>query len=316
MTVTTSTREKDLDPDILKFVQKMGEGYATNMTGPITNLTDRRALAEKVRTPFRTGGPVMASTENITVNDDFGVRIHIPNSGAGNGTLIYIHGGGWTIFSLDTHDRLMREYAERARCAVVGIDYALSPENRYPKALNQVLDCHEWLLANGEAHGLNVAKIAYGGDSAGGNLSLGAAMKARDEGRPMPHALLLNYAALGNEPLPSWERFNGDPYTLEAPEMIDFWRNYLGPEMEGDAYAFPLKGDVSGLPPAHLCIAECDILVDENKLLWQRLKAAGVAVDGEIYKGATHSFLEAVSMSSLSDRALQRASDWLRLSFA
>ena len=315
MTTTTTSLESDLDPDILRFAKKVAADYEANAIVGTPTLDTRRALAEKVRTPWRTGGPVMASTHDLMVNDDFAVRIHIPRSGPGNGTLLYIHGGGWTLFSVNTHDRLMREYAERAGCAVVGIDYALSPEHRFPKALNQVLDCHAWLIENGLRFGLNTSKIAYGGDSAGGNLSLGAAMKARDEEKKTPAALLLNYAALGKTPLPSWERYNGDPYTLEAPEMIEFWKNYLGPDMEGDAYAFPLTGDLHNLPPTYLCIAGCDILLDENLALRKALEDANNKVQGRVFEGATHSFLEAVSISALADEALQLSGNWLKDQF-
>ena len=106
-------------------------------------------------------------------------------------------------------------------------------------------------------------------------------------------------------------RFDGEPYMLSADEMRDFWRAYLGTESTEDPYARPLLADLTSLPPVHLCIAECDILVDENRELRDRLEQAGGRVSSKIYQGATHSFLEAVRVSALAERAVQDAADWL-----
>lgn len=127
----------------------------------------------------------------------------------------------------------------------------------------------------------------------------------------MPVALLLNYAALDTDPRPSYRRYDGPPYMLGVDEMSDFWVNYLGQPTTDDPYARPLLADLSGLPPVHLCIAECDILADQNTELATRLQAAGVEVSAVVYKGATHSFLEAINVSGCAERAIQAASGWL-----
>lgn len=313
MSVSPLPRTDDIDPDIRRFIETTtADSLALAAVAPPVTLTRRRAIAEQVRAPWTRGGPEMATTHMVSIGPDaLRTRIHIPESGPGNGTLLYLHGGGWTLFSIDTHDRLMREYADRTGCAVVGLDYSLSPEHRFPRALEEIDTCLAWIREYGADYGLQTGRIIIGGDSAGGNLSLSAAMRLRDRGEALPAGLLLNYAALDTDARPSYERYDGDPYMLGVDEMRDFWINYLGAPTTDDPYARPLLGDLTGLPPAHLCIAECDILLDQNTELAERLFEAGVAVSAKVYRGATHSFLEAASISDCARRALQEASDWM-----
>lgn len=312
ITFETLISAAEVDPEILDFVQKtMADSAALSGNMPVT-MTRRREIAEEVRTPWTRGGPEMAETRTLRIgNDNLRIRIYLPPSGAGEGTLLYLHGGGWVMFSIDTHDRLMREYAARTKCAVVGLDYSLSPEHRFPKALEDIDACLSWLRENGEQFGLKTKRIAIGGDSAGGNLSLATALRLRDRGDIIPSALILNYAALDTEIRRSYDVYDGEPYMLETDEMKAFWLDYLGKPTTDDPYARPLLADLQGLPPVHLCIAECDVLLDENLVLEQRLKEAGVEVSSIIYKGATHSFLEAVKSSACANRALEDASLWL-----
>tara|TARA_R110002020_G_scaffold226974_2_gene437534 strand:- start:60327 stop:61295 length:969 start_codon:yes stop_codon:yes gene_type:complete len=301
-----------IDPQILTFVEKTSAHFAALSGGHSVSINRRREIAEAVREPWVRGGPVMGHSQTYTIGPDaLRVRVHIPKSGAGNGTLYYLHGGGWVMFSVDTHDRLMREYADRAGCAVVGLDYSLSPEHRFPRALDDIDLCMRWLLTEGENLGLNINRIVLGGDSAGGNLSLATAMRMRDRGEDLPSGLLLNYAALDTDERPSYGLYDGDPYMLGASEMKAFWRDYLGSDQTKDPYARPLLGNLEGLPPVHLCIAECDILVDENRELRSRLLDAGGSVSAIEYSGATHSFLEAVGISSCADRAISESSVWI-----
>lgn len=302
----------DIDPDIRIFSEKTTADYEALSRGMAPSLARRREIVEQVRAPWSRGGPDMAQTRMVTFGAaNVRARIYVPRSGPGNGTLVYIHGGGWTVFSIDTHDRLMREYAERAGCAVVGLDYALSPKHKFPRALEDVDACWQWLSVFGAAEGLNVSRIAFGGDSAGANLSLGAALRMRDRGEALPTGLILNYAALDTQPRPSYKRYDGPPYMLGTDEMAAFWMNYLGAPTTRDPYAHPLLADLTGLPPMHLCIAECDILADENRELESRLIASDVDVTAIVYPGATHSFLEAVCISQCAELAIQNASDWL-----
>jgi acetyl esterase len=301
----------ELDPDIRIFHARTSADYARLSDGAPGDLARRRAIAERVRQPWVEGGPAMAHTETLSVGATR-IRIHRPSDAAALPALIYLHGGGWTIFSIDTHDRLMREYAARSGCAVVGIDYSLSPEARFPIALDEVAAVCAWLRDEGGAHGIDPARIALGGDSAGGNLALSSALRLRDAGRSA-QALLLNYGAFDTVTRGSHARYDGDAFMLTSSEMAEFWENYLGPTGAAeDPLARPLRADLHDLPPTYLCIAECDILLDENLEMAKRLRAASVAVDARVYPGATHSFLEAVGISALADRAIEEAARWLR----
>ncbi len=307
-----SATQNDLaDPDIRRFVDAINAAYAENGTPAGASMAVRRAVAERVRGPWREGGPIMAESHEI----DMGVRLrlHRPVADAKLPVMLYIHGGGWTLFSIDTHDRLMREYAARAGIAVLGIDYSLSPESKFPVALEECAAALDWITAQADALNLDAARVLIGGDSAGANLSVAACLLQRQRGRPLPAAMLLNYGAFAPERTPSYARFGGGDYSLEADEMDAFWASYVdGVEQLTDPLVAPLNADLTGLPPAFLAIAECDILADCNDAFASKLEAAGVPTRAVTYRGATHSFLEAVSIAPLAGRALDEQAAWIR----
>lgn len=321
MTDTTAAHDgSDIDPQIRAFVRRMGEAFAAHP--PLATVTPdaARRIAEQVRAPLTEGGPAMAEVREIEVAGPVrGVRVRLydpgPSGASGpNPALVYMHGGGWTMFSLDTHDRLMREYAARAGVVVAGVDYALSPEARFPQALNEVVAVVRHLLRDGARLGLDPARIALGGDSAGANLAVSAACVVRDlgEGEAM-RGLLLNYGVFSADlGTPSHRRYGGPAYMLSSEEMEFFWSRYTtAPEQRRDPRAVPLLAELAGLPPAFLVIPECDVLHDDSLAMADALRAAGVAVEARVYAGATHSFLEAVSMAEVAERAFAESSAWL-----
>ena len=313
MTNTATHHQDDVDPDIRRFIQITSADYAA-FSPPDGDVAARRKIALRVRERWSAGGPQMVGSADLTVGTrNVRIRIHRPTDSPNLPALVYLHGGGWTIFSIDTHDRLMREYAARSGCAVLGIDYSLSPEVRFPHALDEIASVLEWLFRAGPDHGLSKDTFALGGDSAGANLAVSTALKLVGRG-VQPRGLILNYGAFDTDQRrPSYHRYDGDRYMLTAPEMAEFWANYVGNNGHTeDVLARPLLASLKGLPPAFLCIPECDILLDESLEMARRLAAAGVEVDARLYKGATHSFLEAVSISPLADRALAEASAWLK----
>jgi acetyl esterase len=260
-----------------------------------------------VRAPWARGGPQMASITEQTVA---GVRVrwYDPGPPVEKPVLIYLHGGGWTLFSLDTHDRVMREYAARAGVMVVGIDYALSPEAKYPVALEQVVAVARFL-------GEHNARMAIGGDSAGANLALSACIRLRDEGHArLIRAMVLNYGVFERRSsAEARDRFGGAGNMLTSEEMESFWRNYLRDDRDADdPLVSPLRADLRGLPRTFLVVPELDLLTEQSLQLADRLAAAGVSVDLEIYRGAVHSFLEAVSIAPIADRAFDDTATWLR----
>lgn len=303
----------DLDADIRRFQQQVAASYGRYPAFASLPLPERRRIAEEVRAIWAAGGPEMWKTEEFRITPD-GVRIRIyrPDERAMAPALLYIHGGGWTMFSLDTHDRLMREYAARAGVVVIGVDYSLSPEAKFPTALDEIHQVVRWLRTHGATHGVDAARLGIGGDSAGANMSVATALRLRSAGEPPLAAMLLNYGAFDSGEHPSYRRYDGDTYNLTATEMAGFWAGYVRNEADlRDPLVSPIRADLAGLPPAFLAVAQCDILVDENIEMGRKLAEAGVETKVRVYPGAAHSFLEAVSISPLADRALTEESAWL-----
>jgi acetyl esterase len=308
----------ELDPEVRRFVREMEAGWARHPGFATAPPAEARRIAEVVRAPWARGGPAMAATVERMVpvaGADVRIRIHHPGPASAKPALVYLHGGGWTIFSLDTHDRLMREYAARAGVAVVGVDYALSPEAKFPVALRQISAVVRWLQAHAATIGVDPDRIALGGDSAGANLTTASCLALRDEGDGgLVRAMVLNYGVFDRHCSgEARRRFGGPGFMLGADEMDGFWRNYLRDEREADdPLASPINADLAGLAPAFLVIPECDLLTEQSLRMADRLRAAGVRTEANLYRGASHSFLEAVSIAAVAGRALDDTAAWLR----
>lgn len=222
--------------------------------------------------------------------------------GAGTGAealpvLLYLHGGGWVIGDLDTHDVPCRALANLARCAVLSLDYRLAPEHRFPAAVEDGWSALRWLTeSEGEngaaAFGLDPARVAVGGDSAGGNLAAVLALMARDAGGPALALQLLIYPATDFAgPHPSRERNSAIP-PIPRPTMAWFQDQYLGGAAATDWRASPLLApELGGTAPALVVTAGFDPLHDEGEAYADRLEAAGVPVQRRDFPGQIHGFL-------------------------
>jgi acetyl esterase len=309
----------ELDPEIAQFVKQMSAAWAEHPPFDTLPIEEARRVAEQVRAPWREHGPAMARTSEYLVPTSTGplrTRLYDPGVAAPSPALIYLHGGGFILFSLDTHDRLMREYAAAGGFLVLGVDYPLSPEARYPEALDQIVELVDWLHSGGAAGiGIDANRLVIGGDSAGANLSVATALRLRDRGTARQlKGLLLNYGAFGIESSDeAEERFGGPGAVLQRAEMKHYFDSYLGPEgvASPDPYAAPLLADVHGLPPAFLAIPECDLLTEQSAAMAKRMEEADVEVRSIVYPGATHSFLEAMSIAKVARRAIRDGADWV-----
>jgi acetyl esterase len=203
---------------------------------------------------------------------------------------------------------------------VIGVDYALSPEAKFPVALEQVVDAVRWIGGEG-ANALDFAgaRLAIGGDSAGGNLAFGAALTLRDAGEgDLLKGIVTAYGGFGvvaSDEITA--RYGGEGYILTREESLAFWKNYLAdPAERHNPYACPVRADLRGLPPVFLAIPRCDINSEQNLQMADLLRAADVPLEMEIYPGATHSFLEAMSISAVANRALDDMAAWLARTLA
>jgi acetyl esterase len=230
-------------------------------------------------------------------------------------TLLYFHGGGFTIGSIGTHDVLCRELSHRAACAVVSVDYRLAPEHPFPTAVNDAWDALQALHAQADRLGLDSGRLAVGGDSAGGTLAAVCAVLARDARLPLALQLLIYPGCAAQQDTPSHHRF-AHGFVLDEPNITWFFNQYIRTPADRDDWRFaPLNAaDVDDVAPAWLGLAECDPLVDEGLLYADKLRASGVSVDLEIYRGVTHEFIkmgraipEALQAQADAAQALQRA---------
>ena len=301
-----------IDPDFLRFIEAMREDWKDHPPLESMSYPEQRAAAEAVRERWRQGGPAMAQTEETTFGEGaeaLKIRIYRPEtSKALQPALVYLHGGGFTLFSIDTHDRLMREYAARGGFTVIGIDYPLAPEAKYPVALNAITNLMTWLGRHGTEWAVDPERIAMGGDSAGGNLSFATCLRLRDAGKlSIVKAILSNYGGFSSQISDeAEERFGGPGSIMDRAEARQYWANYLRSEAdEDDPYACPLLADLSGFPPVLQIVPEIDIVAEHSLEMHERLKASGVEADCIVYPGAIHSFLEAMSISPVARKGIE-----------
>ncbi len=314
---TNGAKPAPLDPQVRLFVQRMSADASKFPRRDTVSIAEGREIAEQVRAPWTAGGPVMERTEEQRVPTRHGevlIRTYYPKERRMPGAFFYIHGGGFVLFSIDTHDRLMREYAARTGIVVVGINYTRAPEARFPQPIEECIDTVSWLIANAATIGFDPEQFFIGGDSAGGNLSLCTSMHFRDLGDSPIRGMVLNYTGFSTDLYQdSVVKYGAGDYGLSLHMMVWFYRNYLGRKED---YTDPrmnlLDADLHEIPPAFLVITECDPLYDGNIEMVDKMKAAGVDVESKIYAGTVHSFLEAVSVADVASVAFDDTVRWLQ----
>jgi acetyl esterase len=205
--------------------------------------------------------------------------------------LLYLHGGGFTIGSISSYDAVCREIARQSGAAVVSIDYRLAPEWRFPIAVNDTWDALETLARDGLRYGIDPARLAVGGDSAGGTLAAVSAIHARDIGIALALQVLIYPCTVAYQDTDSHRRFAEGP--LLDKNLLDwFFTHYIDHKDRTDWRFAPLLAeDVKGVAPAWIGLAECDPLVDEGVQYADKLRAADVPVELEIYRGVIHDFI-------------------------
>ncbi|QPM91988.1 alpha/beta hydrolase [Pseudooceanicola algae] len=306
-----------LDPDIATFVRQMTQDAAAHPRRDRVPVTQAREIAEGVRKRWTAGGPAMAEISDHVVptrHGDLPMRLYRPNDRATGPALVYLPGGGWTLFSIDTHDRLMREYAARTGMVVLGLDYSRAPEAKFPQAIEEIRDATLWLGTAGAALGINPDALLIGGDSAGANLAVAVSLHLRDEGQDAYRGMVLNYGVFDPNSLrASGLRFGAGDLPLSSHLMQWFTWQYIRSDADlTDPRLRVLSADLSHLPPAMMVVADHDILLDENLDMARALKAAGVSVELKVYQGTVHSFLEAMSIAPVAVRALDDTARWIK----
>ncbi|MGH8355207.1 MAG: alpha/beta hydrolase, partial [Pseudomonas sp.] len=208
--------------------------------------------------------------------------------------VLYLHGGGWVLGDLDSHDFITADLAARLNAVVIAVDYRLAPEHPFPAAFDDCLAVWQALGAEQRALELDPARLAVAGDSAGGNLAAALCLALRDAGEPLPCGQALLYPGLGGDPdLPSRSQCADAPL-LSAADLDCYLALYLPGPARRNPYAQPLAAThFERLPPAFIAVAEFDPLRDDGHRYHERLSAAGVAVSFHLGQGLVHGCLRA-----------------------
>lgn len=246
---------------------------------------------------------------------DIALRIYTPEGRGPLPVLVYFHGGGFVIGSIAGYDILCREVAAATGAVVVSMDYRLAPEHRFPAGPDDCLAVTRWVGAHAASIGGDAARIAVGGDSAGGNFAAVTALRIRDEGGPTLCAQWLNYPVTrcGGDPFPSMYE-NATGYVLEKADMEWFVGHYLESPSDGqDPRCSPLLSkNLAGLPPALVVTCEFDPLRDEGDAYAEALRKAGVAVTHARHAGSIHGVLCFVTALDAARAILDEGAAWLR----
>jgi acetyl esterase len=299
-----------LDDRYLAFLRALAPSVAHGKA----TLTEVREAASLARLPWQAGGPQMDEIAEAIVQTSVcqvRIRTFYPAAERPLPAIVYFHGGGWTLLGLDTHDRIMREYATASGWAVVGVEYPRAPEFAFP---DTVAVCRDLLerVASGDLADVR-RPLVLAGDSSGANLAIATALSARDTNQDNADALILNYGVYdGIKPRASYGIFSDAPFTLTRDRMAWFWDQYCpDPTARRHPHASPLHADLRGLPAIRMVTTGLDVLRDENREFLLRLFDAGNTVSLDHHPRAPHAFLEAITFHDEPLNTIASSAAWL-----
>jgi acetyl esterase len=279
-----------------------------------------RRLYRDTRSVLAPPAPELSSVRLLVADGRIAVRAYRPAGVGAEETLpalVYFHGGGWVIGDLDTHDVLCRQLANGARCAVFSVEYRLAPEDPFPAAVEDAVAATRWVASRARELKVDPARLAVGGDSAGGNLATVVALDARDRAGPALSFQLLIYPGTDQRcGFPSHER-NGEGYLLTRQSIAYFRGHYL-PRADDwlDWRASPLLAkSLAGLPPAFVLTAGFDPLLDEGFAYAERLAKDSVEVAYLEYSDMIHGFILFGGVLDTANTALEECCMRLRAAF-
>jgi acetyl esterase len=278
-------------------VEAMRARRAADGTPPLYTLSLAEARAAdiaEIRAANGGGPPVAAVTDRVIPGPggDLMIRVYEPDDGRDRPALVYFFGGGWTLGSLETCDAICRSLTVAARCVTVSVQYRLAPEHPFPAAVEDCYAGVSWLAGHGAQLGVDTARLAVGGDSAGGNLAAAVTLLSRERGGPALRHQLLVYPNTDYRSDSASLRESEDPLLFNRFSADWYWGHYLADERDGlNPLASPLRAaSLAGLPEATVITAEYDPLRDQGEQYAQRLREAGVPVEARRYEGMAHGF--------------------------
>ncbi len=301
-----------LDPQARALIELMVQ----RQVPPVHTLSpaDARRMYLERRFYTQPEPPAVAEVRALQTDGGVPLRLYRPAGSAALPVLVYFHGGGWVIGDLDTHDVLCRQLSVAAGAAVVSVDYRLAPEHAFPAAVDDCVAATRWVRAQAAALGLDPARLAVGGDSAGGNLAAVVCIALRDAGEAQPAAQLLIYPATDQRALAPSHTANGQGYLLTSDSIRYYRSRYLPePSQWSDWRASPLlAADHSRLPPALVLTAGYDPLRDEGRQYADALSAAGNRVQYLCFERQVHGFITMSRILDEASTAVAVCGAWLR----
>lgn len=303
-----------VDPTLIEFLKDPRNTVRRPPPHVALDKVRRAANAAMLGKP----GPALNSVRDVTVQGDghaVAVRIYRPKQERPLPLIVFCHGGGWVWGTLDTHDALCRALASGTEAVVAAVNYRLAPETKFPGQIEDVGTVIQFLIHNADELGLDLARVALCGDSAGGNLAIAAVKVMRREGRD-PRHLSLFYPALDPTCASQSQKAFADGFMLTGDAMRWFWECYLNNETDAEnPLAAPLAGgsiELSQLPPVTVVTAEYDILRDEGEVFADQLVQAGVPVKLRRVPGMIHGFLSIEPASRQASAVLESVIDDIR----
>lgn len=301
----------DLDPQVIQLLASAVEHGAPAADPLADPLADARAAAERHYSFLSGSAPKLADVQHREIAGPVGplsLRFYRPRTDLPLPVLLWFHGGGFVLNSLDTHDRLFRLLAHRGGFAVCAASYSKAPEHRFPVQVDEASGTLRWLAAHGHELGLDTGSIAVGGDSAGANLALVTALGARRAGPRIAFGALLYGMFAKDFDTASHGRFGGGRHGLSTARMRWYWSQYLG-DAAPDERAAPLAANLSDLPPLLLVGAGADCLLDDTRRLAERLTQAGVPHRLWVCPSMPHSFAQMTRTVAAADAAVTRIAE-------
>ena len=271
-------------------------------------LAEVRAATDRIGAFLGEGSAPLKVERDLSLPGPHGqvpCRLYLPDDVQRPPLLVYAHGGGFMQGSLNSWDHFLRDLVRQSGAAALSVDYQLSPEVKFPVAFEEMVAVTRLMAREGAGLGIDPARLALGGDSAGANLALAAALALRDAGERALRFQLFIYGCLSTDcDSPSWQRF-GQGGGLNQAGMRWIWETYLaGPEQRQDWRAAPAVGNLAGVAPAHLIVGSLDPLSDDSHNLAAKLKTAGVPHSLTIYQGLNHGFIRYGKLVSAARRAV------------
>jgi len=308
-----------IDPELItagKLLQEKGLVVPDRTVAPLSEV---RAAQDRVGAFLGEGSVPLKEERDLLLPGPHGqvpCRLYKPDGVANPPLLVYAHGGGFMQGSIPSWDHFLRDLVRQSGAAVLSVDYKLSPEYRFPVALDEMVTMTRLMAREGSGFGIDPVRLAIGGDSAGANLALATTLVLRAAGeQPISFQLLIYGVYSTDTESPSWQQF-GQGAGLSQTQMRWIWETYAeSPDQLTDWRLAPLDADLAGVPPAFLIVGSLDPLLDDSHKLAAGLKAAGVKCELTVYPGINHGFIRYGRLIGTARRAIADCAAALKAGF-